>query len=218
MLIIVGIPSLSVATWVVKDRIEQTLLFHSNSWAANMNRVADLLSVSEKAIADGVQDTSNLRNPLLPSDIINEPFETNVVKFTLSDAGQSASSAGAVAHESPQNPELQPATQKSSSMPELAPLTFTQNLQSFILKGLVSCSFIVVVDPTDVRGLEAIGMGVANTFSRSLHASGNSVSFNTNAEPPSGMNSAYEPPVYTGDTDYTSPVVSPSRPALSPAV
>ena len=50
-------------------------------------------------------------------------------------------------------------------------LTTWQRIQSWYLSSLFAVGLIVVVDPSDVMGLEAIGVGVANTLSQSLRVS-----------------------------------------------
>ena len=50
-------------------------------------------------------------------------------------------------------------------------LTTWQRIQSWYLSSLFSIGLITVVDPSDVMGLDAIGVGVANTLSQSLRVS-----------------------------------------------
>jgi hypothetical protein len=244
MLIVVGIPSLSIANWVVKDRIEQTILFHSISWNTSFNRAADLISASEKEGYMGPPQT-DLRNPLLPSDIINEPFEGPGstgpgVRFLSQPSSSSAVSApnnqavaikpsildsiGASDQSTEGPPTAAVPNEQISTTVEHSELTLGEKFNSLILLGLVKCKLIVVVDPSDVRGLEAIGMGVANTFSQSLHASGGSGSLTNSSS--HTMPLAYEPPVFTGDNEYgqgsgmnySSKTASSPAPAITPAV
>ena len=199
MLIIVGIPSLSITHWVIHDRIESTKMWHSASFQNNLARAQDLMSASEKqqdsnsptagVTASYDNTTAAVMSPLLPSSLAEETAHaSSAVRFNIPTPSDQ--------HHHHRNDEddleksvMDANQEQMTTFTHSTHLTLNEKFHSFIIRSMVYCQLIVVVDPADVRGLEAIGMGVANTISQSLRMS-------------QSIHTDMEPPVYTGDNDY----------------
>lgn len=190
MLIIVGIPSLTISNWAIKDRIEHNKMVytHSSNSLAARNPDDILISVanqkSDEVIAAGAV--------ICESDDMGRLSEASIAQScdmnTVPGAG-----AGGVRFQSTENPihrEGKGPHVRADEDESTRPLSSWEHVQSFFLTMLYYCGLLIVVDPADVRGLEALGLGVADAISQSSRFSSANFARGDSATAASGVNSA----------------------------
>ena len=191
LLIVFGIPSLTIINWAIKERIEHAKSVFS--WGSRVNHDL-LMSVagSDLAKGGGAESQHGVDGANLPFNLYADGS-----KPLLANAESSSSSAtgaeGEVVARSVQFDESVGQSQshgshRVSGIRKPHKLTMWQHVQSSYLSLLFYSGLLIVVDPSDVMGLDAIGVGVANTLSQSLrisHVSTNSTHVAANEGPSS---------------------------------